>query len=133
VRVCLRDEIALGLSVLSFASAFAQLTSDLTSELRATGRADLARELEGCRVRDVSFDPAANAGLVTLEAVRELNVVERNVVGQRLSQVIPFSHAPYASLQLDNFGRIIGIELSAPPPALGALMKLISDNRRSGP
>ena len=119
--------------MLSFASAFAQLASDLTSELRVTGRVDLARELEGCRVRDVSFDPQANAGLVTLEPLRELNIVERNVVGQRLSQVIPFSRAPYASLQLDNFGRIIGVEVSAPPPTLGALMSVISGNRRTGP
>jgi hypothetical protein len=119
--------------MLSFASTFAQLVADLTSELRTTGRADLARELEGCRVRDVSFDSEANAGLVTLEPTRELNVVERNVVGQRLGQVIPFASASYASLQLDNFGRIIGVELLAPPSVLGALMKLISNNRRSGP
>jgi hypothetical protein len=117
--------------MLSFASTFAQLASDLTAELRATGRADLARELEGCRVKDVSFDPNADAGLVTLEPTRELNVVERNVIGQRLGQVIAFPGARYASLQLDNFGRIVGVELLAPPPALRALMTLTSSNRRS--
>ncbi len=117
----------------SFVSTFAQLAADLTSELRATGRTDLARELEGCRVRDVSFDPEANAGLVTLEPMRELNIVERNVIGQRLGQVIPFPSARYASLQLDNFGRIIGVELLEPPPVLGELMRVISNYRWSGP
>jgi hypothetical protein len=117
--------------MLSFASAFAQLASELISELRATGRADLARELEGCKIRTVSFDPQANAGLVTLEPTRELNIVERNVIGQRLGQVIPFPTTRYASLQLDNFGRIIGVELLTPPPVLGALMRLISNNRLS--
>ncbi len=117
----------------SFVSIFAQLASDLTSELRATGRTDLARELEGCRIKDVSFDLEANTGLVSLEPTRELNVVERNVIGQRLGQVISFPSARYASLQLDNFGRIIGVELRAPPPVLGELMRLVCNNRWSRP
>ena len=113
----------------SFASIFPQLAFVLTSELRASGRADLARELEACTVRTVSFDSEANVGSVVLEPAQKLTSVERNVIGQKLGQVIKFSRPRYASLQLDNFGRVIGIELVAPPPGLGSALHLTSNNR----
>src|SRR3974390_171586 len=117
----------------AFATVFRQLFSELASELRATSRADLARELEACSVRRVSFDSEGDAGLVALEPMRKLNAVERNVVGEKLGQVILFSGPRYASLQLDNFGRVIGVEILAPPPSLGALLQLTSNFRWSGP
>ena len=46
----------------SFAGAFPELAFDLAWELRATGRADLARELEGCTVKGVTYDPETDAG-----------------------------------------------------------------------
>jgi hypothetical protein len=102
----------------SFAGAFPELSFDLAAELRATGRTDLARELEACTVKSVSYDPESDAGLLALEAQRELNAVERNVVGQKLGQVIAFGGARYACLQLDNFGRVVAVELQAPPREL---------------
>ena len=90
----------------SFAGAFAELAFDLSLELRATGRADLARELEVSVVKSVSYDPETDVGWVALEPQRKLNTVERNVVGQKLGQAISFSDTPYAAMQLDNFGRI---------------------------
>jgi hypothetical protein len=114
----------------SFAGAFPELAFDLAAELRATGRADLARELEASTVKSVSYDPEADAGLVALEAQRELNAVERNVVGQKLGQVIAFGGARYASMQLDNFGRVVAVELQAPPKELRwKLLRLTSNNR----
>lgn len=114
----------------SFAGAFPELSFDLASELRATGRTDLARELEASSVKSVSYDPETDAGLVALEAQRELNAVERNVVGQKLGQVIAFGGARYASMQLDNFGRIVAVELQAPPRELRwKLMRLTSSSR----
>jgi hypothetical protein len=115
----------------SFAGTFPELAFDLASELRATGRADLARELEGCSVRDVTYDPESDAGLLALEPQRALNAVERNVIGQKPGQVISFGGARYASLQLDNFGRVVAVELLAPPRDLRwKIMRLTSDNRR---
>ena len=54
----------------------------------------------------VSYEPETAIARVALEPSRQLNAVERNVIGQKLGQVISFSDAPYASLQLDNFGRV---------------------------
>jgi hypothetical protein len=115
----------------SFTSVFPQLAFVLAAELRASGRADLARELEASAVKNVSFDSEANTGMVVLEPPRELNSVERNVIGQKLGQVIPFSRPNYASLQLDNFGRVVAVEIVAPPLALGSALLLTSNNWRS--
>jgi len=117
----------------SFSHVFPELAFVLASELRSTGRADLASELEACVIRDVSFDSEANAGLIALEPTRPLNSVERNVIGQKLGQVVSFRRPPYASLQLDNFGRVIGVELVSPPPDLGAALLLTSNNRSRVP
>jgi hypothetical protein len=117
----------------SFVGVFPELAVDLAMELRATGRADLARELQGCTLKTVSYDPETDVGLIALEPQRELNAVERNVVGQKLGQVIAFG-TRYASMQLDNFGRVVAVELLAPPRELGwKLMRLTSNNRSRGP
>jgi len=113
----------------SFAGAFTELALDLSLELRATGRADLARELEVCTVKAVSYDPETDVGLIALEPQRQLNSVERHVVGQKLGQIIAFSDTPYASLQLDNFGRIVAIELAAPPRNLRWILRPASNYR----
>lgn len=118
----------------SFAGTFPELVFDLAAELRATGRADLAREMEGCAVKTISYDAETDTGLVALEAQRSLNAVERNIVGQKLGQVIAFGGARYASLQLDNFGRVVAVELVAPPRELRwKLMRLTSGNRPRSP
>jgi hypothetical protein len=114
-------------------TAFPQLAFVLASELRITGRADLARELEACIVKTVRFDSQANTGSIALEPPQKLNSVERNVVGQKLGQVIAFSRPRYASLQLDNFGRVIGIELAAPPAGLASALTLAAANRSRAP
>ena len=113
----------------SFAGAFPELAFDLAWELRATGRADLARELEGSTVKAVSYDPETDAGLVALEAQRELNAVERNVVGQKPGQVIAFGDAGYASMQLDNFGRVVAVDLQAPPRELRWKLMRLTNTR----
>lgn len=114
----------------SFAGIFPELAFDLAAELRATGRADLARELEACAVKAVSYDAETDAGWVALEAERGLNAVERDVVGQKLGQVIAFEGSGYASLQLDNFGRVVAVELLAPPKELRwKILRLTSDDR----
>ena len=117
----------------SFASLFPPLAFALATELRATGRADIARELEACIVKTVSYDSAADRGSIALEPPQKLNAVERNIVGQKLGQVIRFSRPRYASLQLDNFGRLIGVELVAAPPALSSALRQIAANRWIGP
>ena len=117
----------------SFAGAFAELAFDLSLELRATGRADLARELESCTVTAVSYDPETDNGLIALEPQRQLSTVERNVIGQKHGQAIVFSGVPYATVQLDNFGRVVAVELVAPPTNLRWILRPASHYRWRGP
>jgi hypothetical protein len=117
----------------SFAGALPELAFDLSLELRATGRVDLARELEASTVKAVSYDPETDVGLIALEPQRQLNAVERNIVGQKLGQLISFSGTPYASLQLDNFGRVVGVELVAPPRNLRWILRVACNYRWKSP
>jgi len=117
----------------SFAGAFTELAFDMSLELRGTGRVDLARQLEACTVKAVTYDAETDVGLIALEAERQLSAVERNVIGQKLGQVIPFSNAPYASLQLDNFGRVVAVELVAPPRYLRWILRPASTYRWKSP
>jgi uncharacterized protein YuzE len=118
----------------SFASLLPELASDLASELRATGRTNLAVELETATVRAITFDPDADAGYIALESSRELNVVERNVIGEKVGAGVSLSGSHRAYLEMDNFGRLIGVEVIAPSPELrSALQWLASNNRWRGP
>jgi uncharacterized protein YuzE len=118
----------------SFAGLLPELASDLASELRATGRADLAVELEAATVRAVTFDPDADAGLIALEPPRELNVVERDVIGEKVGGGVSLSGLHHAYLEMDNLGRLIGVEVMTPSPELrSALQWLASNNRWRGP
>jgi uncharacterized protein YuzE len=118
----------------SFANLLPELASDLASELRATGRAELAVELESATVRAVTFDPDADAGSIALEPSRELNVVERNVIGEKVGGGVPLSGSHNAYLKIDNLGRLIGVEVVTLSPELrSALQWLASNNRWSGP
>lgn len=118
----------------SFAAAFTELAFELASELRATGRADLARELEACMVRTISYDAETDVGLLALQPQRDLTTLERSAIGQKLGQVIAFEGTRYASLQLDNFGRVVAVDLRAPPKDLRwRIMQLTSNPRGRGP
>jgi hypothetical protein len=118
----------------SFSSLFPQLASDLASELRATGRAELAVGLEAANVRAVTFDRDADAGSIALELPRELNTADRNAAGVEVGKGVPLSGLHHAYLEIDTFGRVIGVEVLTPSPELrSALQWLASGDRWSGP
>ena len=118
----------------SFVSLLPELASDLASEFRATARTNLAVELETATVRAITFDADADAGYIALESPRELNVVERNVIGEKVGAGVSLSGSHRAYLEMDNFGRLIGVEVIAPSPELrSALQWLASNNRWRGP
>ena len=82
--------------------------------LRAMGRIELAEQIEVAIIGRVSFDNAANAGYVYLEPSRELNVVEANIVGTRHGATIPVETQFWTNIDMDNFDRILGIEILDP-------------------
>ena len=58
-----------------------------------------------------------------------LNAVERNVVGQKPGQVIEFGDAQYAHMQLDNFGRVVAVDLHSPPRELRWTLMRLTNSR----
>jgi len=101
-------------------TAFPSLSADLIDGLNQLTRLDLVKQLEEAIVIDVTFDNSADAGYISLKAGRKLNVVEQNIIrshhGATLS--VPCQHC--AMLDIDNFGRVTGIEVLGPPAALKA-------------
>ena len=60
-------------------------------------------------------------------------MIERNVIGEKVGTGVPLSGSHSAYLEMDNFGRLIGVEVITPSPELrAALQWLASNNRWSG-
>jgi len=117
-----------------FAVLFPELLATFGAELEAAGNAYLANELRGCKVRSVHYDPDADAATIVLASPRDLNLVERRVIGERYETSIPVSGAYTAHVDVDNFDRALCIEILAPPADLRAKLTAMaaSNNRWSG-
>src|SRR5579883_1497706 len=116
----------------SFASLFPELLATFGAELEAAGNAYLANELRGCQVRSVRYDPDSNAATIALASPRELNAVERRIIGERYERSVPVSNAYMAHVDVDNFDRAMSIEIFAPPANLRDKLSAISaSNNRS--
>jgi len=118
-----------------FAVLFPELLATFSAELEDAGNAYLANELRSCTVRSVHYDPETNAATIALESPRELNLVERRVVGERYETSIPVSRTYAAHVDVDNFDRAMSIEILAPPADLRAKLTAMvaSNNRWRGP
>jgi uncharacterized protein YuzE len=93
---------------------FPSLAREVSESLRALGRSELAEQLDAAVVARVTFDESAGAGYVYVESGRHLNVVEANVIGARHGETITVETQFDAVIDVDNFGRLMGIEILAP-------------------
>jgi uncharacterized protein YuzE len=101
--------------------AFPDLLSDLTLALSA--RPELVAQLNEATVVRVSFDEEADAGYIHVRAGRSLNAVEQKIIGVKHGKTLPLDGREWANLDLDNFGRVSGIEILTPPADVSALMR----------
>jgi uncharacterized protein YuzE len=88
-----------------------QFTMELRDALAAMGEANLADQLQEAKVVGRSYDPECTAGYIRLESARQLNVVERNVIGANHGRTIEVPHRYWVNVDVDNFNRISGVEL----------------------
>jgi hypothetical protein len=115
----------------AFAVLFPELLSEFTAELDAAGNAYLANQLRLSAVRSVTYDAASDAAVIALESPRQLNSVERRVIGVRYEQSVPVSKTYSAHIDVDNFDRAMSVEILSPPSELRAkLRKLAASNQR---
>ena len=91
--------------------AFPALASELTQSLRNAGRDALAEQIETATITRVTFDSDHNVGYIYLDPSRDLNVVERNIIGVRHGETIPVETPFWTVVDTDNFDRVAGIEI----------------------
>jgi hypothetical protein len=97
-----------------FTESFPSLAAELSRQLRLAGRAPLADQIDAAAIARVTFDDATNAGYIYLQYTRELNVVERNIVGVRRGETLEVETPYWTYIDTDNFGRLAGIEILSP-------------------
>jgi len=103
--------------------SFPSLVANLSQQLRVAGRTHLADQVDAAVIHKVTFDEAANAGYIYVQPLRDLNVVETNIVGTRNGETIEVETPYWTNIDTDNFGRLVGIEVLAPGDIKGELWK----------
>ncbi len=94
--------------------SFPSLAAELSRQLRLAGRAQLADQIDVAAIARVTFDDSASAGYIYVQPLRELNVVEMNIVGVRHGETLKVETPYWTNIDIDNFGRLAGIEVLAP-------------------
>lgn len=72
---------------------------------------DFINQIHNARVVRVTFDPEANAGYIYVHSGRELNAVERNIIGVKHAHTMAVPGELWMAIDLDNFERLMGIEI----------------------
>jgi hypothetical protein len=117
-----------------FAVLFPELLASFTAVLDAAGNTYLSNELRNCKVRCIYYNAEDSVATILLDSPRELNVVERRVIGERYETTISVSGEYMAHVDVDNFDRATSIQIVGPPAGLVAKLNamLASNHRWSG-
>jgi len=87
------------------------LVSDIENALIRIGRGNVADQLREVHLERWTYDEFANVGYLYLRSPRVLNVVDQNIVGVKHGETLCPSDDLPINLDLDNHGRLTGIEL----------------------
>ena len=77
-------------------------------------RNDLVEQLRSATIKRVTFDKSANAGYIYLESTRNLNIVEENIIDIRIEETLSVETSYWTVLDIDNVGRLVGVEILDP-------------------
>jgi uncharacterized protein YuzE len=91
---------------------------------------DFVEQLRTARISRVTFDPDAPAGYIYVRTGRELNVVERNIIGTKHGHTMEVPGGLWMNIDLDNFERLTGIEILAPPSEMAVRLSELSQTYR---
>jgi uncharacterized protein YuzE len=103
--------------------AFPSLVRELVQQLRAGSHATLADQVDSAIISKVTFDPDANAGYIYLRPSHDLNVVEKNIIGAKHRETKEVETQYWTMIDIDNFDRIVGIEVLSPGDIKASLMQ----------
>jgi hypothetical protein len=101
---------------------------ELEAALRAVGHPELAEELPLAELDRWSFDEACDAAYLVVLARRELNAIEKNIIGVKHGQTIQVEHRYCVNVDTDNFGRLRGIEVLNGGELTAKLARAIAPN-----
>lgn len=87
---------------------------------------DLIDQIHHARVVGVTFDPDADAAYIYVRAGRELNTVEQNVIGVKHAHTMAVPGDIWMNVDLDNFDRLMGIEILGASPEMAAILTELS-------
>ena len=107
----------------SLIESFPSLASELSRQLRLAGRESIADQVEAATIVRVTFDEGANASYIYVQPSRKLNLVEMNIVGIRHEETLEVETPYWTNIDIDNFGRLAGIEILAPGELKNKLRK----------
>jgi uncharacterized protein YuzE len=110
------------------AHALPDFADDISELLRAKDRDDLVDQLGDVGVARWTSDRAVAAAYIYLESARVLNVVEQNIIGLRHGETVALRGKHWVNVDVDNFGRIAGIELLRPGDIPAGLAKFKASN-----
>ena len=100
--------------MISVKEKFPELVEALAEALEKADEVDLSCQVREAVARRVTFDNSANAAYLYLEPKRTLNVVEQNVMDQRIAKTMQVETSFWTVLDVDNFDRLVGIEVLDP-------------------
>ena len=90
---------------------------------KALGKsADFIDQIRTARVVRVTFDPDANAAYIYVRSGRDLNAIEENVIGVKHGHTMEVPGEIWMCIDVDNFERLMGIEILAASPELLQLL-----------
>ena len=96
---------------MKFFKALPEFSAELREALKASGRDDLAGQVFEIEIEGYPFDASCNAAVVYVRSPRELNVIEKNIIGVKHGQTVSVDHPYGLNIDIDNFGRLSGIEV----------------------
>ena len=104
-------------------ATFPELVAEISSRLADESSREIVKDLHEAVITQVTYDNSADASYICVESKRELNVVERNVIGRKHGETIQVEAPYWIALDIDNFGRLTGIELLSPPSSLKTMLR----------
>jgi hypothetical protein len=123
----------------SFKETLPDFYQELFNALENLSRSEVAEQLPNLSIERHTLDKAANAMYLYTSGVRELNEIEKNIIGVKHEECLELAEVPgIVSIDLDNFKRIMGIEILDRPDienkfklrlVLSWCMSLLSTNR----
>ena len=88
-----------------------EFSTELRELLIKVGREDIAVQVGEVEFERYSYDDSCDAASIFVQSPRELNVVEKNIIGVKYEESVSVDHPYLVNVDIDNFGRLRAIEL----------------------